>query len=81
MKTLLIIDSSLGQARGHLAKRMLGAAAAKVGLTLVDSLSDAELVMVAGRTSPASAELNGKRIYNGDLVYAVRAPEALSLRR
>ena len=29
MKTLLMVDSSLGQARGHLAKRMLEAAAAK----------------------------------------------------
>lgn len=48
MKTLLMVDSSLGQARGHLAKRMLEAAAAKTGLTLVESLQDAELVAVAG---------------------------------
>lgn len=76
MKMLLMIDSSLGQARGHLTKRLLGAAAAKLGLTLVDSLNDAELVAVAGKSVPADAELNGKRVYVGDIEHAVREPEA-----
>ncbi|WP_413507825.1 PTS fructose transporter subunit IIBC [Serratia proteamaculans] len=76
MKTLLMIDSSLGQARGHLAKRMLGAAAAKTGLTLVESLAEAELVVVAGQSAPANAALNGKRVYVGDVEHAVREPEA-----
>ncbi len=76
MKTLLMIDNSLGQARGHLAKRMLEAAAAKTGLTLVGSLDDAELVVVAGGSIPADAELNGKQIYIGDVEHAVREPEA-----
>ena len=76
MKTLLMIDSSLGQARGHLAKRMLGAAAAKTGLTLVESLAEAELVVVAGQSAPADAVLNGKRVYVGDVEHAVREPEA-----
>ncbi|WP_283603632.1 PTS fructose transporter subunit IIBC [Serratia proteamaculans] len=76
MKTLLMIDSSLGQARGHLAKRMLGAAAAKTGLTLVESLAEAELVVVAGQAAPADAALNGKRVYVGDVEHAVREPEA-----
>ncbi|MDT3249557.1 PTS fructose transporter subunit IIBC [Serratia sp. root2] len=76
MKTLLMIDSSLGQARGHLAKRMLGAAAAKTGLTLVESPAEAELVVVAGQTVPADAALNGKRVYVGDVELAVREPEA-----
>ncbi|CAI2536165.1 PTS fructose transporter subunit IIBC [Serratia proteamaculans] len=76
MKTLLMIDSSLGQARGHLAKRMLGAAAAKTGLTLVESLAEAELVVVAGQSAPADAALNGKRVYVGDVEHAVREPEA-----
>ncbi|MGO4742682.1 PTS fructose transporter subunit IIBC [Serratia quinivorans] len=76
MKTLLMIDSSLGQARGHLAKRMLGAAAAKTGLTLVESPAEAELVVVAGQTAPADAALNGKRVYVGDVEHAVREPEA-----
>ncbi|WP_413480795.1 PTS fructose transporter subunit IIBC [Serratia proteamaculans] len=76
MKTLLMIDSSLGQARGHLAKRMLGAAAAKTGLTLVESLAEAELVVVTGQSAPADAALNGKRVYVGDVEHAVREPEA-----
>lgn len=76
MKTLLMMDSSLGQARGHLAKRMLEAAAVKQGLTLVESLDEAELVVVAGPSVPADAKLNGKRVYNGDVEQAVREPEA-----
>ncbi|HFK7184719.1 TPA: PTS fructose transporter subunit IIBC [Serratia odorifera] len=76
MKTLLMIDSSLGQARGHLAQRMLSAAAAKQGLQLVDSLADAELVVVAGQSVPADAALNGKALYLGDVEQAVREPQA-----
>lgn len=76
MKTLLMIDSSLGQARSHLAKRMLEAAAAKTGLTLVNTVNEAELVVVAGVSAPADAELNGKQVYTGDVEHAVREPEA-----
>ncbi len=80
MKTLLMVDSSLGQARGHLAKRMLEAAAAKTGLTLVESLQDAELVVVTGRTAPADAGLNGKLVYVDEVEQAVREPEAFLAR-
>jgi len=80
MKTLLMVDSSLGQARGHLAKRMLEAAAAKAGLTLVESLQDAELVAVAGQSAPADAGLNGKLVYVGDVEQAVREPDAFLAR-
>ncbi|BEN79098.1 PTS fructose transporter subunit IIBC [Serratia marcescens] len=80
MKTLLMVDSSLGQARGHLAKRMLEAAAAKTGLTLVESLQDAELVAVAGQAAPADAGLNGKLVYVGDVEQAVREPDAFLAR-
>ncbi|MFV8845661.1 PTS fructose transporter subunit IIBC [Serratia fonticola] len=76
MKTLLMIDSSLGQARSHLAKRMLEAAAAKTGLTLVNTANEAELVVVAGVAAPADSELNGKQVYIGDVEHAVREPEA-----
>ncbi|WP_447887448.1 PTS fructose transporter subunit IIBC [Serratia fonticola] len=76
MKTLLMIDSSLGQARSHLAKRMLEAAAAKTDLTLVNTANEAELVVVAGVAAPADAELNGKQVYIGDVEHAVREPEA-----
>ncbi|HGM6989178.1 PTS fructose transporter subunit IIBC [Serratia marcescens] len=80
MKTLLMVDSSLGQARGHLAKRMLEAAAAKTGLTLVESLQDAELVAVAGQSAPADTGLNGKLVYVGDVEQAVREPDAFLAR-
>ncbi|HEJ7278719.1 PTS fructose transporter subunit IIBC [Serratia marcescens] len=80
MKTLLMVDSSLGQARDHLAKRMLEAAAAKTGLTLVESLQDAELVAVAGQAAPADAGLNGKLVYVGDVEQAVREPDAFLAR-
>ncbi|CUY82137.1 EIIBC-Fru [Serratia marcescens] len=80
MKTLLMVDSSLGQARGHLAKRMLEAAAAKTGLTLVESLQDAELVAVAGQSAPADAGLNGKLVYVGNVEQAVREPDAFLAR-
>ncbi|WP_145552989.1 PTS fructose transporter subunit IIBC [Yersinia canariae] len=75
MKTLLIIDSSLGQARGHLASLMLGAAAAKAGLSWVEKAADAELVIVAGQSAPTDSELNGKKVYVGDVEKAVRDPE------
>ncbi|MGN6039751.1 PTS fructose transporter subunit IIBC [Serratia marcescens] len=80
MKTLLMVDSSLGQARGHLAKRMLEAAAAKAGLTLVESLQDAELVAVAGQAALADAGLNGKLVYVGEVEQAVREPDAFLAR-
>ncbi|MEL5332528.1 PTS fructose transporter subunit IIBC [Serratia ureilytica] len=80
MKTLLMVDSSQGQARGHLAKRMLEAGAAKAGLTLVESLQDAELVAVAGQAAPADAALNGKLIYVGEVEQAVREPDAFLAR-
>ncbi|EOZ3159883.1 PTS fructose transporter subunit IIBC [Yersinia enterocolitica] len=75
MKTLLIIDSSLGQARGHLASLMLGAAAAKAGLSWVEKAADAELVIVAGQSVPADSALNGKNVYLGDVEKAVHDPE------
>lgn len=75
MKTLLMIDSSLGQARSHLTRRMLEAAATKTGLTLVASPADAELVVVAGQAAPADAELHGKWVYVGEVEQAIREPE------
>ncbi|MFM1305691.1 PTS fructose transporter subunit IIBC [Yersinia enterocolitica] len=75
MKTLLIIDSSLGQARGHLASLMLGAAAAKAGLSWVEKAEEAELVIVAGQSAPADSALNDKKVYVGELEKAVRDPE------
>lgn len=59
---------------------MLEAAAAKTGLTLVESLQDAELVAVAGQAAPADAGLNGKLVYVGEVEQAVREPDAFLAR-
>jgi PTS system fructose-specific IIC component len=77
MKTLLIIDSSLGLATGYLAKNITTAAAASKGLTLTDNLADADQVIVAGKNIPADASLNGKAIYLADIEQLLRQPEAV----
>ncbi|WP_338574310.1 PTS fructose transporter subunit IIBC [Erwinia billingiae] len=77
MKTLLIIDSSLGLATGYLAKNITTAAAASKGLTLTDNLADADQVIVAGKNIPADASLDGKAIYLADIEQLLRQPEAV----
>lgn len=74
MKTLLMIDSSLGQARSQLAKKMLAAAAANAGHTLVENAAEAELVIVAGENVPAESALTGKKVFIGDVALAIREP-------
>ncbi|WP_437609756.1 PTS fructose transporter subunit IIBC [Erwinia sp. V71] len=75
MKTLLIIDPSLGLATSYLAKNLLTDAAAKTGVTLTENPADAERVAVAGKTIPADGSLNGKAVYLGDIELALRQPE------
>jgi len=75
MKTLLIIDSLQGQARAHLARNMLTAAAVKAGHTTVELISDAELVLFAGEHLPAESALVGKRFYQGDIAQAIQEPD------
>ncbi|VFS77766.1 PTS system fructose-specific transporter subunits IIBC [Kluyvera cryocrescens] len=48
MKTLLIIDAKLGQARAYMAKTLLGTAAQKAHLELIDNPNDADLAIVFG---------------------------------
>lgn len=55
MKTLLIIDVNLGQARAYMAKTLLGAAAQKAHLEIIDNPNDAELAIVLGDTLPADS--------------------------
>lgn len=74
MKTLLIIDSSLGLATGYLAKNITTAAAAKAGLTLTDNPAEADQVIVAGKNIPADSTLNGKAIYLADIAQLLREP-------
>lgn len=75
MKTLLIIDAGLGQARAYMAKTLLGAAAPKAHLELIDNPNDAELAIVLGTALPADSALNGKNVYLGDINRAVAHPE------
>ena len=75
MKTLLIIDAGLGQARAYMAKTLLGAAAPKAHLELIDNPNDAELVIVLGAALPTDSALNGKQVYLGDINRAVAHPE------
>ena len=76
MKTLLIKDSSLGLASGHLASERLQAAAGQAGLTLVDSAADAELVLVIGQQVTDNAQLAGKAVALVDVQQALRDPQA-----
>ncbi|WP_129991258.1 MULTISPECIES: PTS fructose transporter subunit IIBC [unclassified Rahnella] len=75
MKMLLMIDSSLGQARSQLAKNLLAAAAAKAGHQLTEQAAEADVVVVAGENVPNEPALAGKNIYTGDVSDAVRDPE------
>ncbi|HBI11578.1 MAG TPA: PTS fructose transporter subunit IIBC [Franconibacter pulveris] len=75
MKTLLIIDSALGQARAYMAKTLLGAAAQKAHLELTDNPNDAELVIALGKNLPADSALNGKKVFVGEIDRAVAHPE------
>ena len=75
MKTLLIIDAGLGQARAYMAKNLLSTAAPKAHLELTDNPNDAELAIVLGSVLPADSSLNGKQVYLGDINRAVAHPE------
>ncbi|MBJ7220457.1 MULTISPECIES: PTS fructose transporter subunit IIBC [unclassified Brenneria] len=76
MKTLLILDKSLGLARSHLVKNLLGAAAAKAGLTFTEQADESELVIILGATAAADSALNGKRVFVGDVELAASQPDA-----
>ncbi|EQC00200.1 PTS fructose transporter subunit IIBC [Photorhabdus temperata] len=75
MKTLLIVDPSLGLAGSYLVKTVLSAAAAENGLILTENPAEADLVVVTGDTIPADSTLNGKRVYLGNTEQALHAPE------
>lgn len=75
MKTLLIIDAGLGQARAWMAKTLLGAAAQKAQLEFTENPNEAELAIVLGSAVPADSALNGKQVFLGDINRAVAHPE------
>ncbi len=75
MKTLLIIDAGLGQARTYMAKTLLRAAAQKAQVEITDNPDDAELAIVLGNALPADSALNGKNVFLGDINRAVSHAE------
>ncbi|AMO48060.1 PTS fructose transporter subunit IIBC [Kosakonia oryzendophytica] len=75
MKTLLIIDSELGQARAYMAKTLLGAAAQSANLQFIDNPGEAELAIVLGSQVPNDSALSGKKVWLGDINRAVAHPE------
>jgi len=77
MKTLLIIDSSLGLATGYLAKNITTAAAAAKGLTLTENLAEADQIIVAGKHIPADSALDGKAIWLADIEQLLCQPEVV----
>ncbi|RLM27258.1 PTS fructose transporter subunit IIBC [Brenneria alni] len=76
MKTLLILDKSLGLARSHLVKNLLGAAAANAGLTFTEQADESELVIILGADAASDSALNGKRVFIGDVELAASQPDA-----
>ncbi|MCW7548924.1 PTS fructose transporter subunit IIBC [Photorhabdus sp. APURE] len=75
MKTLLIIDPSLGLAGSYLVKTVLSAAAVKNGLILTEDPAEADLVVMTGSRILTDNALNGKLVYHGDTELALHAPE------
>ncbi|MBS1206684.1 MAG: fructose transporter subunit [Proteobacteria bacterium] len=75
MKTLLIIDSELGQARAYMAKTLLSAAAQKANLQFIENPDEAELAIVLGSQLPNDSALDGKKVWLGDINRAVAQPE------
>jgi len=75
MKTLLIIDSELGQARAYMAKTLLGAAAQKANLQFIENPGEAELAIVQGSQLPNDSALSGKKVWLGDINRAVAHPD------
>ncbi|SFU04054.1 PTS system, fructose-specific IIC component [Kosakonia arachidis] len=75
MKTLLIIDSGLGQARAYMAKTLLSAAAQKANLQFIENPGEAELAIVLGSQLPNDSALVGKKVWLGDINRAVAHPD------
>ncbi|OON37058.1 PTS fructose transporter subunit IIBC [Izhakiella australiensis] len=76
MKTLLILDSQLGQATGYLAKQLASGAAAQAGIALTEEVSEAQQVIVVGKQVPDLAGLEGKPLYLVDVEKLLRQPQA-----
>ena len=73
MKTLLIIDANLGQARAYMAKTLLARRREQTGNHRQSN--DAEMAIVLGDSIQNDSALNGKNVWLGDISRAVAHPE------
>ncbi len=80
MKTRLIIDNSLALATSYLVKTMLREKADTVGLTFVEPLEEAELVIVVDHQLPIDAALEGKKVFLGPVEAALQQPESFLMK-
>lgn len=64
-----------------MAKTLLGAAAQKAHLEIIDNPNDAELAIVLGDTLPADSSLNGKKSGWATLVVRLRTLNCSSAKR
>ncbi len=58
-----------------MAKTLLGAAARKAKLEIIDNPNDAEMAIVSRYSIPNDSALNGKNVWLGDISRAVAHPE------
>ncbi|VFP80502.1 PTS fructose transporter subunit IIBC [Candidatus Erwinia haradaeae] len=75
MKTLLIMDSSLGRCAQYIAERIITEAAGSIGVTLTKNIEEANLIVALGNTQPIDHRFIGKSIYLIDIKRFMRAPK------
>ncbi|VFP86230.1 PTS fructose transporter subunit IIBC [Candidatus Erwinia haradaeae] len=75
MKTLLIMDSSLGRCAQHIVQRITTEVAKSIGVTLTKNIEEAHLIIALGNTQPVDNRFIGKSIYLIDIKHFMRAPK------
>ncbi|VFP88182.1 PTS fructose transporter subunit IIBC [Candidatus Erwinia haradaeae] len=80
MKTMLIMDCSLGLATRHMAKNLTKAAAEQSGILLIDKLEEADRIIIVGQVNPVDNQLQGKRIYPVDISQLLHNPDQVLLK-
>ncbi|VFP78734.1 PTS system fructose-specific EIIB'BC component [Candidatus Erwinia haradaeae] len=79
MKTILIIDCSLGLATRHMAKNLTKTAAEQSGILLTDQLEEADRVIVVGQIPSINNQLYSKKIYLVDIAQLLHHPKKILL--
>lgn len=75
MKIFLVDDKNIGPANGKLAKAELSLAAHQLGWCILNSVEDAELVVVLGHQIPTEPVLSGKKVFIGDVEQVFNDPK------